>query len=188
MCSGKFGALFDTFDKTVSTDSLPGRRRWVEGVQAACSVVRVQWCFLEFHVKFDRPVADRQTELKDVSFLRAVLLGTPWRFHRWDKLFLPVGVGKTVEIPQEQFLDKLFMPFAVGKPVEIPQVQFLDKVSMLVVVAAQMCRKLCSSTVARNGMWRSFRELDSRRPATCTLVVRLLRGWISLVWTDTCAL
>ena len=40
----------------------------------------------------------------------------------------------------------------------------------------------------RSGMWRSLRELDSRRPATCTLVVRLLHGWISLVWTDTCPL
>ena len=125
-------------------------------------------------------------------------------------LFLPVAVGKPVELPKVQFSNKVtcsslwcLVPMAktvqktcgdstsavLGqvvrarrgvwsmarqrrKPVEIPQVQFLDKVSMPVVVAVQMCRKLCSS----------------RRPATCTLVVRLLHGWISLVWTDTCAL
>ena len=72
-------------------------------------------------------------------------------------------------------------------PVEIPQVQFLDKFGIAVVLnesaLVQMCRKLWSSTVARSGMWRSLQELDSRRPATCTLVVRLLHGWISLVWT-----
>ena len=71
---------------------------------------------------------------------------------------------------------------------EIPQVQFLDKASMPVVVAVQMCRKLWSSTVVKSEIWQSFREFYSRRLATCTLVVRLLHGWISLVWTDTCAL
>ena len=31
---------------------------------------------------FDKPVADRQAKLKDVSVLRAVQFGTSWRFHR----------------------------------------------------------------------------------------------------------
>ena len=48
--------------------------------------LRALWCVRSgvssSFLFFDRPVVDRQAELKDVSVLRAVQLWTPWRFHR----------------------------------------------------------------------------------------------------------
>ena len=43
-----------------------GRRRWVEGLEAACSVVRARWCYLEFDEEFTGVFADRQAELTAV--------------------------------------------------------------------------------------------------------------------------
>ena len=50
-----------------------------------------------------------------------------------------------------------------------------------------MCQVFTLVVVRRCGGPDVLRELDPRRPATCTSVFRLLHGWNSLVWTDTCA-
>ena len=46
--------------------SFKGLRRWVEGVEAACSVVRSPWCYVEFDEEFTGVLPTRQAELTAV--------------------------------------------------------------------------------------------------------------------------
>ena len=94
------GASFDTFDKTVGAVVLPGLlRRLKEFSQRAQRCVRsgASSSFL----LVDRPVADRQAELKALSVLRAVTGAV------FGPLSLPVAVGKPVELPHVKFLNRV---------------------------------------------------------------------------------